>query len=71
MNELGAQDPELKNSPIAWELDEEIETLRGAVAGDALCYYNGHSYDHGTTVRGGEAVLRCDRGVWVPERDDR
>ena len=31
MNELGAQDPELKNSPIAWELDEEIETLRSLV----------------------------------------
>ena len=28
--ELGTQSPELKNSPIAWESDEDIETLRSS-----------------------------------------
>ena len=68
--DLGAQDPELKNSPIAWETDEDTEALRESIAGDALCYYNGSAFSHGELVRSGTTVLRCDRGIWIPESID-
>lgn len=68
--DLGAQDPELKNSPIAWETDEDTEALRESIAGDALCYYNGSVFADGELVRSGATVLRCDRGIWVPEAGD-
>lgn len=65
--DLGAQDPELKNSPIAWETDEDTEALREALAGDALCYYNGTAFPDGELVRSGTTILRCERGIWIPE----
>jgi hypothetical protein len=65
--DLGAQDPELKNSPVAWEADEETEALREEVPGSAACYFNGNAYAHDTLIRSGTTVLRCDEGVWVPE----
>lgn len=65
--DLGAQDPELRNSPVAWETDEETDTLRETVSGKAVCYFNGDAYSNGTLIRSGATVLRCDEGVWVPE----
>ena len=65
--DLGAQDPELKNSPVAWETDEDTEALRESIAGDALCYFNGHAYSNGEMIRTGTTVMRCERGIWVPE----
>lgn len=67
--DLGAQDPELKSSPVAWELDEDTEALRETVAGDALCHFNGRTFSHGATIRSGSTILRCDRGIWIPEED--
>ena len=64
--ELGAQDPELKNSPVAWEGDEDTEALREEVPGDAACFFNDRAYDHGTIVSSGDVRLRCDRGLWIP-----
>jgi hypothetical protein len=64
--QLGAQDPELKNSPILRDDDEEIETLREAVPDEPVCYYNASAYADGTLVRSGTALLRCDMGIWVP-----
>jgi uncharacterized protein DUF1496 len=64
--ELGAQNPELKNSPIAWESDEDIETLRGSQPSEPVCFFNDHEYAHGTIVQSGSVRLRCERGVWVP-----
>lgn len=68
-HDLGTQDPELKNSPVAWESDEDVETLRGSFASDALCYFNGRSYPKGALIRSGMTVLRCEGGLWVPESD--
>lgn len=65
--DLGAPDPELRNSPVAWESDEDTEALREAVPGDAVCYFNGVSYADGTLIRSGANILRCDSGLWVPE----
>jgi len=70
-HDLGAQDPELKNSPVAWETDEETDTLLELVpAAGGVCYFNGSAYSHGTLIRSGTSVLRCDGGVWVPEGGD-
>jgi hypothetical protein len=64
--DLGAQDPELKNSPVAWESDEDTETLRESIPGDPTCYFNDKPYANGTIVRSGNTLLRCDKGLWVP-----
>ena len=63
--EVGAQDPELKNSPIALEMDEDSRFLREEVPAEAVCYFNGEAYGDGALVKSGEAVLRCDKGIWV------
>jgi len=63
--EVGALDPELRNSPIAQELDEDVETLRQQVPGGPVCYFNGRSFAHGRYVSSGGQVLRCRYGVWI------
>lgn len=65
--DLGAQDPELRNSPVAWEADEDTEALRESVPGSAVCFFNDRAYADGTLIRSGITVLRCDHGIWVPE----
>lgn len=64
--QLGAQDPELKNSPVAWESDEDYETLRESIPEEPICYFNDAAYAHGTIVGSGGVLLRCDHGLWVP-----
>ena len=64
--QLGAQDPELKNSPVAWESDEDTDSLRESLPDNPVCYYNDHAYADGTIVNSGSTLLRCDRGLWVP-----
>lgn len=64
--QLGAPDPERKNSPVAWETDEDTEVLREAVPDEAVCYFNDQAYQHGTVVMSGSVLLRCDHGLWLP-----
>jgi hypothetical protein len=64
--QLGAQDPELKNSPIAWESDEDTEALREEIEDEPVCFFNDQVYSHGTVVSSGSTLLRCDHGIWVP-----
>lgn len=63
--DVGAPDPELKNSPIAEETDEDFEVLRQEVPGEPGCVFNGVSYAQGTLVCSGDELLRCDFGIWV------
>lgn len=63
--DVGAQDPELRNSPILRDDDEDIDTLREAVADVPVCHFNSTSYAHGTIVRSGTALLKCEQGIWV------
>lgn len=71
--QLGAPDPELKNSPIIdeAEFDEhaaspDLEIEQGA------CYFNGEAFRLGEYVQTGSEVLRCSgRGVWVREGEKR
>lgn len=64
--QVGAQDPERKNSPVAWEADEDTETLRESGPDEAACYFNDLPYADGAVVLSGSTLLRCDRGVWLP-----
>jgi Protein of unknown function (DUF1496) len=65
-NQVGAADLERKNSPVAWEADDDTEALREAIPDEAVCFFNDLAYDDGTVVESGSVLLRCDRGVWVP-----
>jgi hypothetical protein len=67
---VGAQDPELQNSPIAIETDEEIEVLRQEMPGEPVCYFNGVAFPHGDLVNSAGTLLRCDYGIWVTVEDD-
>ena len=71
--QVGAQDPELENSPIALEEDEDTDVVRQQVPGEPVCLYNGHSFRHGDFVASGSQVLKCSYGVWIESgsTDDR
>ncbi|HYW75280.1 MAG TPA: hypothetical protein VFA48_01445 [Gammaproteobacteria bacterium] len=64
--DVGAQDPERRNSPIVEDDSEELEALREESDAEAVCYFNEQTFWHGTYVRSGTVVLRCDRGLWIP-----
>jgi hypothetical protein len=63
---LGAPDPERKTSPVAWETDDDTESVRETVSDEAVCFFNDVAYEHDTVVESGSVKLRCDRGVWLP-----
>jgi hypothetical protein len=62
---VGAQDPELRNSPVADEEDEDTDVIRQQVPGEAVCWFNGTKYPDGTYVVSGSQLLQCSRGVWI------
>ena len=64
--QLGAVDPERKTSPVAWEADEDTETLRESLPDTTVCFFNDLVYDHGTVVMSGSVLLRCEHGLWLP-----
>lgn len=65
---VGAPDPELRNSPIMEETDEEFEVLAQEAIEQSFCYFNGVAYPDGQFVCSGSGeMLRCQRGVWVSE----
>lgn len=68
--QVGAQDPELRNSPIAEEEDEDTDVLRQQVPGEPVCLFNGTEYKHGTYVASGSQLLKCSYGVWVESGSD-
>jgi hypothetical protein len=63
--QVGAPDPELKNSPISEEMDDdEVAVLEAE--DQSVCYYNGTSYPAGQYVCSGSTeLLQCNKGVWV------
>jgi hypothetical protein len=64
---VGAPDPELKNSPIADEGDEDFDVLKQELPGEPVCLFNSAHYSHGRYVCSGGTLLRCDRGIWKRE----
>jgi len=62
--QVGAPDPELRNSPILDDEDDELPTEIEIETG--VCYFNGRAYPLGSYVTSGSEVLHCEeRGVWV------
>jgi len=62
---VGAQDPELRNSPIAEEEDEDTDVIRQQVPGEPVCLFNGTEYKNGAYVVSGTRLLQCNYGIWV------
>jgi hypothetical protein len=60
--DVGAPDPELKNSPIVDRESEEFEMLD---LESGVCYFNGVDYTNGAYVCSGNELLHCERGVWI------
>jgi len=65
VEQVGSQDPERRNSPVAGDMDEDRELPRQEASEEAACYFNDKVYRSGTYVRSGTALLKCSRGVWV------
>lgn len=64
--QVGALDPELKNSPVMEETDEETEYLAQEIEDLPACFFNGVSYPSGQYVCSGSTeLLQCNKGVWV------
>lgn len=64
--DVGPQNPDLRNSPIAWEYLDEEEWQGTAVEEQPVCYFNGDVFEDGTLVRSDEVVLECRQGIWMP-----
>lgn len=65
VTQVGAQDPELKNSPVAEEMDDEVQALKQELPGEPACHFNNQAFAHGEYVCSSNALLRCDYGIWV------
>jgi hypothetical protein len=65
--QLGAPDPELKNSPIVDHSEyDDRDAMSDVELESGVCYFNGETFAIGDTVRSGSDVLECaPRGVWV------
>ena len=64
---VGAQDLELRNSPIIQEINEDMTGLVVDADERHVCYFNGKAYSVGQHVCSGSELLRCDRGMWFSE----
>lgn len=70
--QVGASDPELKNSPIIDEGDFDPDEAPPGMETEApVCYFNGESFALGSYVRSGSDLLKCERGVWVRMGEQR
>ena len=64
---VGAPDPERKNSPIFDDADSEDLSLDLELE-TGVCYFNDTAYPIGQYVCSGSELLRCEiRGVWIRE----
>ena len=63
--EVGAQDPELKSSPITGEMDEDFEVISQISDEQSFCLFNNTTYSHGSYVTSGTVMLVCNNGVWL------
>lgn len=65
-SQVGAADPERRNSPIHTDPEQSFELVREQVGDEAAgCYFNDVRYPEGAQVTSGTARLRCERGIWV------
>ncbi len=65
--QVGAPDPELKNSPVFDDEERDYLSLDMELE-EGFCYFNGQVFGMGDFVCSGNELLRCEeRGVWVRE----
>ncbi len=63
--EVGAPDPERKNSPI-FDDESEEEEYEDLELETGVCYFNDETYPIGAYVSSGNELLCCmGRGIWV------
>ncbi len=64
--QVGAPDPELRNSPI---LDESADNEETGAERDSVefaqCQFNDIDYADGSEVCSGDELLQCSRGTWL------
>jgi hypothetical protein len=66
--QVGAPDPERRNSPIVDEsADNEQTGLDLDEVEFARCQFNDVDYADGSLVCSGDELLRCSRGKWLRE----
>lgn len=64
--DVGAPDPEKRNSPIFDEAaDDELDGIDPDAVVFATCLFNDVSYRDGEMVCSGDELLRCERGKWL------
>ncbi len=64
--QVGAPDPERRNSPIQTDPEQSFELLREQVGDEApACYFNDARYENGAVIASGSTILRCEQGIWV------
>ncbi len=64
--DVGAPDPEQRNSPI-FDTDDDKMSLDLEFE-EGVCYFNNQTYNIKDYVCSGNELLRCEeRGVWVRE----
>lgn len=71
--QVGAPDPELKNSPIVDESEYDEQDASPDLEMEApACYFNGEAFALGEYVRSGSELLQCaERGIWVRRGEKR
>ena len=70
--QVGAADPERRNSPIQTDPEQSFELLREQVGDEAAgCHFNDVPYPEGAVVTSGNARLRCEGGIWVEVGESR
>jgi hypothetical protein len=65
--QVGAQDLELRNSPVVQEVNEDMDEVTLDASDRSVCYFNAKAYPHGAFVCSGSELLRCERGLWFSE----
>lgn len=64
--QVGAPDPEARNSPIVDEDEELFSSASGEYGEAQSCYFNARAYPIGQLVCAGRGeLLRCESGAWV------
>lgn len=65
--QVGAPDPELQNSPVIEDTDEEFEVIAQETLESAICHFNGTAYLLDQFVCSGSELLRCTVDGWLRE----
>lgn len=63
---VGAMDPELRNSPVIEDTDEDYALAGQEQTVTKTCFFNGTAFPNGQSVCSGSGeMLRCVDGKWI------